>query len=151
MSRTLRIFGRVFLIMLGLLWIGFAIHSENTADEKVYESLQRSGLVFSGVVTRAATTNNHGFGITTLKLLQSNRKEYDARDSIQYYYCVIKDSIAEIYDHASENRIGDTLSINAPHLMLYYRTKEGTIDSGSMSMSRTDSYYDYIRKNTVFK
>ncbi len=150
MNLILRILN-VFSALVILSFLCFIIYSDKKSEEKVYRSLQNSGLIFSGIVTKATTTNNHGFGIITLKLLKSNREDYDARDSIQYYYCIIKNGIAEVYDHASETQIGDTLNINAPNLMLYYRTKKGTMDSGSISMSRTDSYYDYIRENTVFK
>ena len=87
----------------------------------------------------------HGFGIIRVRILSSNIQSYDVSQN-KYFYCTIKDGKAEIYDHASRDMIGDTLTIDTERQSIKWVGKDGvTIGDGSISVSSLDGYYDYIR------
>ena len=67
----------------------------------------------TGIVTDVDEVKGfNAYGIITVRILKTNITEYDPRDTMEFYYCIIRDSIAEIYDHAFRNMIGDTINID---------------------------------------
>lgn len=141
----------IVFIFLGAWFIYMNSRRTSVANKEALEDLN---LNLTGVVESVENGNGfHGYGIVRLKVIESNISDYDPRGTRKYFFCVIKNGMAEIYDHASTGNtyIGDTL---------VYHTKEkinGIIrngklyEEGSISVSTEDNYYQFVRQKTIFK
>ena len=114
--------------------------------------LEDLNLKLTGVVVSVDYGDNfHSYGIIRLKVINSNIQEYDPRGKLQYYFCVIKNGMAEIYYHTPvSNTIGDTMQFDTGIKMGGF-IKNGKPDYGDISIYGDDSYYEYIQKHTIFK
>jgi hypothetical protein len=80
-------------------------------EDEYFSSLN---LVLKGVVQDVdRPESSNGFGILEVSILNSNLDNYDPRNTREYYYCIIKNGKAEIYQCAvSQIQVGDTVEIN---------------------------------------
>ena len=92
--------------------------------------------------------NFHGYGIIRVCIISSNITHYDPRSSKQYYFCVIRSGMAELYTHTFVSKV-DTLTIDTKRKRMFYKENGKDIVS-SISISGDDAYYLYIRKHTIF-
>ena len=102
---------RAAFIVLGFILICIffflTIKQKNKVDKFGLEDVN---LNFSGIVTDIHEVNGYnGYGIITLNIISSNVKEYDPRNSIEFYYCIIKHGVAEVYGHTSNRMLGRTM------------------------------------------
>lgn len=141
-------------IVIVFLFAGFmyATHQTKSGAEKA--ALEDLGLRLKGVVESVDDGDNfHGYGIVRLRVIYSNIKTYDPRSKLSYYFCVIKDSVAEVYDHTSSRTtlVGDTLIYDTKK-KVGGRIKNGKeVDVGDISVNTQEAYYDYIWTKTMFR
>jgi hypothetical protein len=136
------------LFFATILVIFFQIQFEN--DNKIRDAAFKNlDLKLVGVVDTVDPVYNSYYhvGIIRLRIISSNIKEYDPRGTLDYFYCIIKNSHAEIYDHATRTLKGDTLIVNTESMITVCRRNETIIDSGSISLCSDKGYYDYILKH----
>ena len=108
-------------------------------------NLQLVGVVDS--VDKVKNGYYHGFGIIRLKIINSNVQEYIPDSSQQYYYCKIRNGIAEIYDHASLTFRGDTITVDTESRLISKIKNGQKTDEGSIAVCSNEGYYDYISKH----
>ncbi|OMP74878.1 MULTISPECIES: hypothetical protein [unclassified Chitinophaga] len=146
---------KVLIIIVGIVLFVWVLrsdcHRKNQTNKLALENLD---LQLTGIVENVENGDNfHGYGIVRLRIVSSNIQTYDPRGKLQYYFCVIKDGVAEVYDHASTSNtfVGDTLVYNT-------KEKKGAIikngkktQEGSIGVSTEDAYYRYIERKTIFK
>ena len=141
------------LICLGLIGILIFFFVSGKQSNKINKiGLSKANLIFSGIVTDVDEVQGYnGYGIIKMKIISSNIKEYDPRDSIEFYYCLIKHGRAEVYGHAFTNMIGDTLNIDTQKRLMSIGSKGNESDEGSISINPDKNYYQYIRNKSEFK
>ncbi len=141
------------LFLFGIIGIFICFFLIDKKEEKINKIvLENLNLRLTGVVMNVDEVKGfNGCGIITVHILTTNITEYDPRDTVEFYYCVIKDSIAEIYDHAFKNMIGDTINIDTQRKLQSWGSKWNESNAGSIGINPNSSYYDYLRKNTRFK
>ncbi len=102
------------LILLGVILVTiFFLYENRVKNDTDREALVNLDLQLTGVVQNLdIPPGHHAFGIITMIILESNIKEYTPQPNQEFYYCVIKNGVAEIYDHAVGYHIGDTLVID---------------------------------------
>lgn len=141
------------LIMVIIFTIGAVIflYTENKKKEQIDKvGLDDLNLQLVGIVDSIDNGKNyHGYGIVRLKIIESNVQDYDPRSSQKFYFCVIKNGIAEIYTHTFIDKI-DTVKINTKDRTIATK-KNGRFDTGSISIYADKDYYNYIKQKTVFK
>lgn len=141
------------LLVFGFIGIGIFFYISNKRDQAVNrESLEKLNLKLQGIVVNVDEVKGYsGYGIITVRVLKTNIKNYDPRGKVDYYYCVIKDSIAEIYDHAFMRMLGDTLNINTHKRLWSWGSKWNRNNQGSIHVNHSLQYYNYIRAHTRFR
>jgi hypothetical protein len=136
----------VFIVMT---WFFMGGSREKEINRK---GLQDLNLKLQGVVTHISRVNDYnGYGIITVRVLKTNITIYDPRGKLQFYFCVIKDGIAEIYSHAFLEMMGDTINIDTKRKLDSWGSKWNKETEGSIHINPNEDYYRYIRQNTVFK
>jgi hypothetical protein len=128
-----------------MVWGGGCWHASLEREEQERlnnEYFADFKLVFSGIVVKQRC-NLRGIhvNITKLKVTSSNIPEFDERAKHKYYYCVLKDSFAEILpSNFSSFEIGDSVAINGPqNTCLVYR-KNILTDSIPLSVYVHDQF-----------
>lgn len=123
-------------------------------NEANYKALDELNLQLTGVIESFQEGGNFsGRGIIRLRVISSNIKEYDPRGKLPYFFCIIKGENAEVYDHVSAVRdsVGDTLIYDTKK-RLRSEIKNGVkVNEGSILVSTTDGYYQFIERYTMFK
>jgi hypothetical protein len=98
-------------------------------------------LKLSGIVVDVDEVKGfNAYGIITVHILRTNFTEYDPRGSVEFYYCVIKDSIAELYDHAFKSIVGDTLNIDTQRELQSWGSNWNEKDAGTIHVNADQSY-----------
>jgi hypothetical protein len=118
---------------------------ENKGDKKYFDELN---LKLTGIVESVDLSYiPNGFGVAKVSIINSNRHYYDPRDDHEYYYCLIKNGKAEIYQSGLyECAIGDTINVNTRKRIFLIKNgvKE---DIEDIVLSTYDKFYNYVRKN----
>jgi len=141
------------LLLLAVTGIVIFIFFIDKRKEKINKmALEDLNLKLTAVVTNIdemAGINN--LGIITAHILHTNVTAYDPRDSIEFYYCVIKDSTIEIYDHAVKKMIGDTINIDTKRKLQCRGSEWNEKTTTPIELNTNKNYYDYIKRTTRFK
>jgi hypothetical protein len=139
----------IFFVVGGIVFLYLGTKSQNEIDKIGLEDLK---LRLIGVVdTVDKGRNYHGYGIIRLKILSSNLKEYDPRSKQEFYFCIIKNNLAEVYDHTSATFEGDTLVYDTKSKLGAYLRNGKKEQEGTISINADKDYYKYIKQNTIFK
>lgn len=142
---------RLKWVLCGIIWIGYFFYADSVESNQLAAELEKSNLVFSGVVTNIKEVNGYnGYGIITLRILNSNTQVYDPRDAVKYYYCIIKNDVAEVYDHAFARMIRDTLNINTSKRIMSIGSRGNEKEEGSIHINPNEGYFNYISQNSIF-
>ncbi len=137
----------IVFIVGGIIFISLENKRQNKIDRACLEDLN---LQLVGVVdTIDEGRNYHGYGIIRVKIINSNIQEYDPRSQQEFYFCIIKSGIAEIYTHTFVTKV-DTITINTKGKTISY-IKNGKKEEGSISINANQDYYNYIKQKTIFK
>ncbi len=142
---------KVSIIIIAILLFSWFIYSENKRKREVDKvGLEDLNLQLVGVVDSVDNGDNfHGYGIIRLKIISSNIQEYDPRSKQEFYFCIIKNGMAEIYEHTFVSKV-DTVTIDTKKKTMSY-IENGKEVVGSISINANEGYYDYIKQKTIFK
>lgn len=144
----MRIFIMIIIFILGAV---IFLYTENKKQEEFDKvCLDELNLRMIGVVdTFDNGRNYHGYGILRLKIIESNIQDYDPRGKMKFYFCVIKNGIAEIYTHTFITKV-DTVIINTKDRIISAKMN-GRYDTASISIYADPDYYNYINQKSIFK
>ena len=144
---------RILSVLFALIIISVFIYIINSRDEEINKvGLEDLNLKFSGIVTEVEESNSYnGYGIIRMKILSSNIAVYDPRDTLKFYYCVIKNNIAEVYGHAYSRMIGDTLNVDTHEKIMSSGSIGNEHNVGSIRINSQEEYYQFIQEKTKFK
>ncbi len=125
-------------------------------DSNKRKAVAKAGLLdlnlqLTGVVDKVIEggSSYHGYGIIRLKIIHSSVDYYDPRSKLDFYYCMIKNGRAEIYDHTVGPKV-DTVYIDTRREIMSYM-EDGSKVEGSIGISTDEGYYDFIKEHTMFK
>jgi hypothetical protein len=138
----------VFLVG-GIIFLKLNFQQQKKIDKDFLEDIN---LQLLGVVDTVDKGNHyHGYGIIRLKVISSNIQEYDPRHKQEFYFCIIKNGIAEVYDHTSATYKQDTLFYDTKLKIGGFLKNGKKEEVGSISINTDKNYYNYIREHTIFK
>ncbi len=142
---------KVPIIIIAILLFSWFFYSQNKRQNEIDKvGLQDLNLQLTGVVENVDNgANYHGYGIIRLRIINSNIQEYDPRTKQEFYFCVIKNGMAEIYEHTFVSKV-DTVTIDTKKKLMSY-IENGKREIGSISINADENYYNYIRQKTIFK
>lgn len=89
----------------------------------------------------------NGFGVLNIEVHQTTLEYYDRRNLDSFYYCVIRNNRAQIYQFASRDfKIGDLveLDLSDRELKLLRGDKVQVID---IALNVDERFYKYVREN----
>jgi len=139
----------IVFVLGGLVFLNLNITKQKEIDKVCLEDLN---LQLVGLIDTIDEGNNyHGYGIIRLKIISSNIKDYDPRSKQEYYFCIIKNGMAEIYDHTPTKLKQDTLIYNTKLKLRAYLRNGKQEQEGSISVNSNKDYYSYIKRKTIFK
>ncbi len=139
----------IFITIVVLFWFWQTQKSNKSAELNKYldnRYFRGFNISFSGIVIqRKEAKAGHGDGIYKLKLSSASVKEFDERKTKKYFYCIIKDSYAEIIPdniNYNEINIGDSVAIEGPQkeFKLYRNNKLVINDTLSIQASENDEF-----------
>lgn len=143
------------ILLIAIFVIGAIVFFslENKSQREVNKvGLEDLNLQLVGVVNSIDPGRNyHGYGIIRLKIINSNIQEYDPRSQQEFYFCIIKNGIAEMYDHVSGTSKGDTLVYDTKVKLGSFLRNGKKEEEGSISINANKDYYNYIKQKTIFK
>ncbi len=119
-SKKKEIIGNLIVVLVGLVVIGGMIY-KNRRDEQLGKAyMDTFKYKFSGIVEdKVLITGNRG--ILYLTKVQGMKENYDPRDSLNYYCCVIKNGKAELIVGGMRlYKKGDSIYVNGEENMLYH-------------------------------
>jgi hypothetical protein len=135
------------LIMVAILFVVVTIYNRivERADNKYFSELNLNlkGEVLSVYVPQ----NFKGFGIVTIRILNTNLKYYDPRNMHAFYYCLIKDSIAQVYQRGA--RIcspGDIVEIDTKNRRFSLQSRTSGNKSWTIVLTHNSSFYRFVEK-----
>jgi len=138
---------KLLLLGLGAAILFFILNNKH--ERKIEKhALENLNLQLVGVVDSVDKLNGYnGTGVIKLKIITSNIKYYDPRRHLDYYYCIIKNGIAEVYDGSADNLYrGDTVKINTKAKVITWTHDRNEKQSATIWINDSDSFYDYIKK-----
>jgi hypothetical protein len=139
----------LIVLVLAVLAIGiFNTVRENTAYEKEEKKYFNDlNLYLKGVVLAVDYKYPaNGFGVVKVNIIETNRDFYDPRKDRNFYYCLIKNNQAEIYQHAIYDcAIGDTIEVNTNKRIFLIRNYNKKI-SEKIMLYDNEKFFDHIRK-----
>jgi hypothetical protein len=148
-------FMRVIILVIVFVFGGIIFFTlENQKQNKIEEvGLEDLNLQLTGIIdTIDEGDNYHGYGIIRVKIISSNVEEYDPRSKQEFYFCIIKNGMAEIYDHTPTNYSkGDTLMYNTKEKLGSFLRNGKKEQEGTISINANNDYYNYIKRKTMFK
>ena len=142
---------KVPIILVVVILFSWFLYSQNKWQAEIDKvGLEDLNLQLIGVVDSVDNGDNyHGYGIIRLRIISSNLQEYDPRSKQEFYFCIIKNGKAEIYEHTFVSKV-DTVTIDTKKKIISY-IENGRRGVGSISINADKSYYNYIRRKTIFK
>lgn len=140
----------MFLAFISLI-ILINIYESNKIKSINKNGLEDLNLMLVGVVDsvdNAGSDRYHGRGIISVSILKSNVIHYDPRSKLEYFYCIIKGTKAELYDNTLGIINGDTLKINTKTKTKYWTNKGKTVKD-DVTISTDEDYYTYISTHHI--
>lgn len=131
-----------FMIALGV----YEDYRDNQYENRYFTSLD---LKLTGVARYVVQRNgSNGFGIIGVEVLSANKHHIDQRDSLKYYYCLLQNGKAELYQGSAHLfRQGDTLAVNTSQRLLSIRHADGAApDTASLQLYDNDLFWRFVKK-----
>jgi len=130
-----------------ILFLIFIIYDQIRISNYNKKYLINLNLVLTGIVESVDLSYiPNGFGVVKVNVIKSNINYYDPRNDHKYYYCLIKNSQAEFYQHALyECEIGDTIEVNTRERIFIIRN-DGKRIQEEIILYDNDKFYDYVRQ-----
>ena len=153
-NRILLIFIIILLPLIGsivfydkiFLNVDYSLKEVDEDNSSGIENLKLKGEVINS--QKRFNRSFHGMGILKVNIINSNFKNYDPREYQANYYCIIKNSIAEIYvKGVSDIRKEDTvyIDISKKEARVYNSKRKFKRNLSYMIYPR--SFFDYIKHN----
>lgn len=139
---------KTIFALVGTLFIFTSCFNKSNLEEKGWSDFDHLDLKLKGKVydvNNKIGNGFHGRGIMRVEVLESNIKQYDPRKKQANYYCIINDSIAEIYDYYREISIGDTVLIDTNEEVIEWVNKPKKGKKYSISIGEV-SFFDFLRE-----
>jgi len=141
-------FSVIFTVML-IIFI-FLVKRGFKATEKDSQYYQYVNLKFNGIVKKVKplTSYGHDYGVILIEIHDSNKRNYDPRDTLERYLGVLKNKKVDlIFNRMSEVKIGDSIDFNVEKYKIY--RNEELIRESLSGMPPDDIFqpFDEIRKN----
>jgi hypothetical protein len=136
--------------VLGFIFVTvsfFCILAKRASDNKKY--FNDLNLHLQGEVLAADAPNGfNGFGIVSVKTLESNINYYDPRGKSKNYYCIIKNGFAEIYQLGiRECEIGDIVTVDSKKREFTIYKKDGNKLVRNLTLYTNEFFYKYLQKH----
>lgn len=134
------------VIILGIICTAIVVFVTVKEHQNAEDYFQQLNLQMTGVVeTKPDCPNSsNGFCVIDIKVLKANIKEYDPRGKRDYYYGILKDGRAEIYQlGAHELDVGDTVSIDTNRRVLFCHNKN---KSFAILLPANDHFFEYVKR-----
>jgi len=121
--------------------------AKKASDNKTY--FNDLNLKLKGEVLAVdAPTGYNGFGILKVKIVASTINDYDPREKIKNYYCIIKNGIAEIYQSGIyECEIGDIVTVDTKKREFTIYKKDGKNLIQYITLYTNEFFYKYLQKH----
>lgn len=152
---NLRIVIIIFSISLTMLscefFKGNGLNVVDKDDFNGIENLYLVGIVDSIQQVLNKMEGYHGRGIIRVNIIKSNMDEYDPRNKQANYYCIIKKSKAEIYEHPGGLKKGDTVILDIKRRKITYHYSNGELGGLRNIWMRPVNFFDFIEKKEYQK
>jgi hypothetical protein len=136
-------------VIVGIIWFVLDNRESKKYDAKYFDGLK---LKLKGEVLSVKTPRGfNGFGIIKVKILTSNVKKHDPRNNFRYYYCIIQDSLAEVYQLSSKScSPGDIVDIDTDRRIFTLYKANGEKFSWEIVLNKSDFFLKYLQKRKEF-
>ena len=140
----------IIVALLAVITIVFFLWYDSRSRRSVEtNALNDLHLKMAGVVTHVdLPTGYNGNGIISLILSNSNIDNYDPRERLKYYFCLIKGKRAELYTGAYGILVGDSVYVNTTERRIRVGRKGKLVMDGSINISSNLGFYN-MSKNTI--
>lgn len=92
-------------------------------------------------------SSSNGFAIVKVKVLETSRRYYDPRKDHRYYYCIIKDGLAEIYQSSGYKcEPGDTVTLDTWKKTFRIDKKDGSHEILGIILYKNEFFYKYVKE-----
>ena len=121
------------------------MYKEKNDDANYFDRLD---LQLTGVIDYlGAPTSANNFGVIGLTVLSTNKSHLDERKNRRYYYCLIKNGRAELYQYGVNRcQIGDTILLNTKNGL--FVTKRGLeINSLPILLYTNDRFWEFVQNH----
>lgn len=139
------------IIIIILLIVNSIIQNKNWEKEKKIHDLISNDIKFSGVITDLNISRNHDFGVITIKIKETNRKEFNPIINTKHILpYTIKDSAAEIYITVSSNlKKGDFVKVDSNNGKAIFSNSSGILYQGQIHIISVETDIDFVKKNST--
>lgn len=135
----------VYFVIATFLF-GYHLWKESHDSNRYFDelNLQLKGKVLSIDIPQGY----NGFAIVKVKVLETNKDYYDSRKEAKNYYCVIKNGIAEIYQHGVFNcEPGDIVIVDTRRRLFTIQNSDGTNDVQGILLTTSERFFKYVKKH----
>ncbi|OJX50119.1 MAG: hypothetical protein BGO88_05370 [Flavobacterium sp. 38-13] len=138
-------------IIIILLIVNSIIQHKNREKEKKIYNLIFNEIKFSGTITGLQVSKNHDFGIITIKIKETNCKEFNPIINTKHILpYTIKDSAAEIYITVSSNlKKGDFVKVDSNNGKAIFSNTSGILYQGQIHIISVETDIDFVKKNST--
>lgn len=138
-------FWTVLILVIGFTFIFLAISDRNKKEKANEEYFNNWNIQFSGTVTEKKEVFSDG-GILCLDINSTNIDFYDKRNSVKYYYCVIKNGKAELVEGGfNEINIGDSIVVDGKMEKIFHFRNSILLKKRKLYVSSFDPFYKAIK------
>lgn len=136
----------VFRCILIIIFVVIVISIRVTEHNQIETYFKSLNLEMTGVLKNDPDCPNgyNGFCVLTIDVIKSNISEYDPRNKLPAYYCIIKGRQAEVYQSmASDYKKGDTVVISTKdRIFQSFRTAT----SRPILLNTNASWFEYLNE-----
>ncbi len=135
--------------LIGLILVALMFYFENKTrcnNDRSY--LNALNLYLVGTVEAVDAVHGHNeFDVVKVKIINTNLNYYDPRGKYEYYYCIIKNGYAELYQIAGrEASVGDTIIVDSKKRTFTIKKSKGDIVEDIL-INSSKKYYEYLSTN----
>ena len=143
----------VLIILLSLFSIFIFFTYRFGAKETVKNNdLMKNNIVFSGIITNLNISNNHAFGIMTLKITETNNHLFKSSKGNEIYPYSINDSVAEVYHFIPlEIKKGYKAVVNSNDKIISIYDGNKFLYEWEISIVSSDIDIEFVKQHTIMK
>src|SRR5579862_3038779 len=135
-------------IIIALL-VTFSIISFVRTYFREHRYFRHLNLELTGVIISMDCGGNYnGFCVLNVRVITSNIREYDPRGKLKNYFCVIKDTVAEIYQCADTFfiKLGDSIYVDSNKEQITYKNGSKRIINSLSGPSDDERFYEHLKE-----